>query len=92
MLERLAESVRSDGFIVIEDLDRGTMAADSDDPQVVELFDRLHRGINAAMRARGLDPDYGRRVYRKLRALEMVGASPTAAAPCRRADRRALRW
>ena len=29
------------------------MAADSDDPQVVELFDRLHRGINAAMRARG---------------------------------------
>ena len=65
-LERMANSLRSDGWIVIEDLDRRSLAPDSDDPNSAALFDKVQSGIDAVLRGRGLDPEYGRRVFRRL--------------------------
>jgi ubiquinone/menaquinone biosynthesis C-methylase UbiE len=73
-LERMAASLRSDGWIVIEELDRQSLVPDSDDPAAVELFNRTRDAIAAALTAKGLDPYYGRRVFRKLRGFGLVSA------------------
>jgi SAM-dependent methyltransferase len=73
-LERMVNSLRSDGWVVIEELDRGTLAADSDDSKAVALFGRLRDALCKALEQKGLDPYYGRRVYRKLRGFGLTGA------------------
>jgi SAM-dependent methyltransferase len=72
-LERMANSLRSDGWIMIEDLDRRSLAPDSDDPDSAALFEKVQSAIDALFRGRGLDPEYGRRVFRRLEALGLAG-------------------
>jgi SAM-dependent methyltransferase len=75
VLERMAASLRSDGWVVIEELDRGSLAPDCDDANSAAIFERIQAAIAALLRGRGLDPDYGRRVYRRLLSLGLTSAS-----------------
>jgi len=68
-LERMAASLRSDGWIVIEDFDRRSLAPDSDDPDSAALFEKVESAVDEVLRAKGLDPEYGRRVFRRLAGL-----------------------
>jgi len=72
-LERMAASLRSDGWIVIEDLDRGSLASAGDDADAAAVFERVQSAIASALRGRGLDPNYGRYVFHRLMTLGLNG-------------------
>jgi SAM-dependent methyltransferase len=65
-IQRLVASLRIGGSLVLEDYDRTSLAADTDDPAAAELFARVEGAIAEELRASGLDPAYGRRLYRQL--------------------------
>jgi SAM-dependent methyltransferase len=67
-IERLVASLRTGGWLVLEDLDRTSLAADTDDAEAASLFAKVEDAVSALLTARGLDPAYGRRLYRQLRA------------------------
>jgi SAM-dependent methyltransferase len=71
-LERMAASLRSDGWIVVEDFDRRSLAPDSEDPASSALFEKVETAVDAVLEARGLDPTYGRRVFRRLEKLGLA--------------------
>jgi ubiquinone/menaquinone biosynthesis C-methylase UbiE len=72
-LERMAASLRSDGWIVVEDFDRRSLAPECDDPASAALFEKVEAAINGVLVARGLDPDYGRKVFRRLTQFGLAG-------------------
>lgn len=67
-IERLVLSLRTGGWLVLEDLDRSSLAADTDDPAAASLFAKVEDAVSAELSERGLDPAYGRRLFRQLRA------------------------
>jgi SAM-dependent methyltransferase len=71
-LERMAASLRSDGWIVIEDFDRQSLAPDCDDSASAALFVRVESAVDGILLARGLDPTYGRKVFRWLEKLGLA--------------------
>ncbi len=69
-LRSLARAVRPGGWLVLEEPDVATDGADPDVPASErELYERVSRAIFACLRERGLDPEYGRRLFARLRAL-----------------------
>lgn len=71
-LERMAASLRSDGWLVIEELDRRSLVADCDDAESAALFERVQSAVDSVLRGKGLDPEYGRRVFRRMTQLGLT--------------------
>jgi len=65
-IERLAASLRIGGSLVLEDHDRTSIGADTDDASAAELFGKVESAVSAELTSAGLDPAYGRRLYRQL--------------------------
>jgi hypothetical protein len=71
-LEKMVRTVRGGGMIVVEELDRATLAPAAGDSSAVALFEKVVDTLRETLRAKGLDPDYGRRVYARLLELGMI--------------------
>jgi SAM-dependent methyltransferase len=68
-LRSMFNSLRSGGWLVIEDLDRTSLAPDTDDPVAEALFVKVENAVAEALTAQGFDPVYGRRLLRQLTSL-----------------------
>jgi ubiquinone/menaquinone biosynthesis C-methylase UbiE len=71
-LERMVASLRSDGWIVIEEFDRRSLAPDTNGEDSAALFEKVESAVDAVLVARGLDPAYGRKVFRRLGQLGLT--------------------
>jgi hypothetical protein len=71
-LEKMVRTVRGGGMIVVEELDRSTLAAAAGDSTAMALFDRVAAALRAVLQSKGLDPDYGRSVYARLVGLGLI--------------------
>jgi SAM-dependent methyltransferase len=69
---RLVASLRVGGWLVLEDNDRTSLAADPDDKAAADLFSKVEAAVDAELTASGLDPAYGRRLYRQLAGAGLV--------------------
>jgi hypothetical protein len=75
-LQKMITTIRPGGMLVIEELDRATLAPAAGDEAAVALFNKVINALRETMRSKGLDPDYGRQIYR--RALELGLTNPMA--------------
>lgn len=73
-LQKLVATVRSDGWLMVEELDRASLSPETDDPAAAALFNQVIAALLESLRAKGLDPDYGRRIYRRVLALGLTHA------------------
>jgi SAM-dependent methyltransferase len=71
-LESMIGSLRSDGWLVIEDLDRSSLAPDTDDAAAASIFAKVQNAVAEALTAQGCDPFFGRRLYRRLKSLGLT--------------------
>jgi SAM-dependent methyltransferase len=70
VLEKMAAAVRPGGWILIEEQDVSTDAADPAAPEAArQLYSDVMGAIYELLRDRGLDPTYGARVLGRLRGL-----------------------
>jgi SAM-dependent methyltransferase len=68
-LQSMLNSLRSGGWLVIEDLDRTSLAPDTDDPAAEALFVKVENAVAGLLTAQGADPVLGRRLFRRLTSL-----------------------
>jgi hypothetical protein len=73
-LEKMVTTVRGGGMIVVEELDRSTLAPAAGDSTAMALFEKVAHALRETLQAKGLDPDYGRQVYARLVDLGLISA------------------
>ncbi len=71
-LEKMVRTVRGGGMIVVEELDRSTLAGAAGDSTAMALFEKVAGALREVLQAKGLDPDYGRTVYARLLDLGLI--------------------
>jgi SAM-dependent methyltransferase len=73
-LERMVAALKPGGWIVIEDFDRNFMdfSYPSTDAEGAALYQKMQAALGQLMEARGVDPIWGRSLYRRLRAHGLV--------------------
>ena len=69
-LEHMVAALKPGGWIVIEDFDRNFMdfSYPSTNAQGAALYQKMQAALGQLMEARGVDPTWGRSLYRRLRA------------------------
>jgi ubiquinone/menaquinone biosynthesis C-methylase UbiE len=73
-LQRMVAALKPGGWIVIEDFDRNFMdfGYPTPDAEAAALYQKMQAALGQLMEARGVDPTWGRSLYRRLRAHGLV--------------------
>jgi ubiquinone/menaquinone biosynthesis C-methylase UbiE len=76
-LQRLVTALKPGGWLVIEDFDRTFLdfSYPTNNADQAALYLKMQAALGQLMEARGVDPTWGRSLYRRLRALGLVNLS-----------------
>lgn len=73
-LQRMVKALKPGGWLIIEDFDRTIidLGYPTIDADTAALYQKMQAALGQLMEARGVDPTWGRNLYRRLRAQGLV--------------------
>jgi ubiquinone/menaquinone biosynthesis C-methylase UbiE len=74
VLQRMVTALRPGGWLVLDEFDRSLidLSYPTTDVAASALYQKMFAALGQLMEARGIDPTWGRSLYRRLRALGLV--------------------